>query len=50
MEEIMKQENITVTPDELNVEFDKLPEAQRNSQQMSYLANKTHRGQAVWTS
>lgn len=40
MEEIMKQENITVTPDELNVEFDKLPEAQRNSQQMSYLANK----------
>lgn len=40
MEEIMKTENITVTPEELNAEIDKLPEEQKNSQQMSYLANQ----------
>lgn len=40
MEEIMKNENITVTPEELNAEIDKLPEERKNSQQMSYIANQ----------
>lgn len=40
MEEIMKVENITVTPEEVNVEFDKLPAEQKNSQGMSYIANQ----------
>lgn len=40
MEEIMKEEKITVTPEELNAEIDKLPEERKNSQEMSYIANK----------
>lgn len=40
MEEIMKVENINVAPEEVNVEFDKLPAEQKNSQGMSYIANQ----------
>lgn len=40
IEAIIKAENIEVTPEELNAEFDKLDEKSRNTQQMSYLANK----------
>lgn len=40
IEEIVKKENIDVKPEELNAEFDKLPEEQKNGEQMSYIANK----------
>ncbi len=40
MEEIMKAENINVTPEELNAEVNKLPDEQKNAQQMSYIANQ----------
>ena len=40
IEAIVKKENIDVTPEEMNAEFDKLPENEKNAQQMSYIANK----------
>ena len=40
MEAIIKKENIEFKPEELNAEFDKLQDNQKNSQYMSYLANK----------
>ena len=40
MEEIIKKENLEVKPEELNAEFDKLDEKDKNAQQMSYIANK----------
>ncbi len=40
IEAILKEEKIEVTPEELNAEFDKLDEKEKNPQYMSYLANK----------
>lgn len=40
MEAIVKKENIDVKPEELNAEFDKLEDNQKNQQYMSYIANK----------
>ena len=40
MEAIVKKENIDVPAEELNAEFDKLDEKQKNPQYMSYIANK----------
>ena len=40
IEAILKAENIDVTPEELNAEFDKIDEKEKNPQYMSYLANK----------
>lgn len=40
MEELMKIENINVTPEEVNAEFDKLPEENKTSHEMSYIANQ----------
>lgn len=40
IEKIVEVEKIEVTPEEMNAEFDKLPEEQKNGQQMSYIANK----------
>ncbi len=40
IEAILKEEKIDVTPEELNAEFDKLEENQKNAQYMNYLANK----------
>ena len=40
MEAIVKKENIDVSAEELNAEFDKLDEKQKNPQYMSYIANK----------
>ena len=40
MEAIVKKENIDVSAEDLNAEFDKLDEKQKNPQYMSYIANK----------
>ncbi len=40
IEAILKEEKIEVSPEELNAEFDKLDENEKNPQYMSYLANK----------
>ncbi|MGN1042417.1 MAG: trigger factor [Christensenellales bacterium] len=40
IEAILKAENIDVTSEELNAEFDKIDEKEKNPQYMSYLANK----------
>ncbi len=40
IEAILKEEKIEVSPEELNAEFDKLDEKEKNPQYMSYLANK----------
>ena len=40
IEAIVKAEKIDVTPEEMNAEFDKLDEKDKNPQQMSYIANK----------
>lgn len=40
MEEIIKKENLDVKPEEINAEFDKLDDKDKNAQQMSYIANK----------
>lgn len=40
MEAIVKKENIDVPAEELNAEFDKLDDKQKNPQYMSYIANK----------
>ncbi len=40
IEAILKQEKIEVTPEELNAEFEKLDDSQKNAQGMNYLANK----------
>lgn len=40
IEAIIKAENIEVKPEEINAEFDKLEESQKNAQGMSYIANK----------
>ena len=40
IEKIVETEKIEVTPEEMNAEFDKLPEKEKNGQQMSYIANK----------
>lgn len=40
IEAILKEEKIEVSPEELNAEFDKLDEHEKDPQYMSYLANK----------
>jgi len=40
IEAIIKEEKIEVTPEELNAEFDKVEENNKNAQYMNYLANK----------
>lgn len=40
MEEIMKREKITVTPEEVNKKMEELPEDRKNSQEMGYIANQ----------
>lgn len=40
IEAIIKEEKLEVSPEELNAEFDKLDDKEKNAQYMSYLANK----------